>query len=238
MKDVQPIRKEELLIADTPDAFGSVAIAVSRIVTGLSQSQIEAIAVKNYWIVWQKNNSRLALLTQPSVSQSENVGWLQEIQIPVDGGRIVMENTPSGVPAEMRFMPSPQFSEAGERQFLFIANEIDLGRKCTVVDFVKSTRLAIAAMYGLLEKKQENEALAWFNFPHTLDYSLANILQRINRPKVRDLVRSCRIRSLIETHQPARALAQIDRLSTRQESPYTDNFIDELKAAALEQDKK
>ena len=57
-----------------------------------------------------------------------------------------------------------------------------------MVEFVNSTRLAIAAMYGLLIENKEEAALSFFDFSHTLDYSLANIFSRVSNPQVRDWV--------------------------------------------------
>lgn len=237
MIDTQPVPSDQLLTGQNPDTLERITIIATDAVTGLSQAQIEAIVVQNYWLVKPKNSYRPTLLPQPSDDSSENVGWLQRIEIPVGSGKIVMENNPGGVPAEMHYVPSSQSKEAGEVEFLFVANEIDLGRKCTVVDFVHSTRLAIRAMHTLLKEHRESEALSHFNFPYTLDYSLANILKRVKSPQVRDGVRSLRINSLIETHQPARAVEQINKLTTRQGTLYTDDFIRELNQEVLDQDK-
>lgn len=237
MRDTQ-LGKEHLSPERDPDSLETIAIAISNAVTGLNESQIKGISVETSWIVWSKSGSGLALAPQPSTFQDENVGWSQKIQIPIASGRIVMENTPSGVPAEMHYVPNAQFQKAGERQFLFVANQIDLGPECKVVDFVDSTRLAIAAMYGLLVESRQENALKWFNFPHTLDYSLSNLFSRITDVRVKDTARSFRIQSLIGTHQPSKALAQIEELSTRQGTIYTDTLINELKTELAEQNKR
>lgn len=237
MKGCRPDQGKDLF-KQNPDSIETVAIAVADLVTGLSRQQVDSIIVENFWTVWSKNASRLMLLSAPSDSQDENVGWFQKIQIPVTGGKIVTENTPAGVPAEMRYIPDAQFQKAGERQFLFVANQIDLGPECNVVNFVDSTRLAIAAMYGLLVESKQEKALKWFNFPHTLDYSLFNLFSRITDARVKDAARSFRIQSLIDTHQPSRALAQIEELSTREGTIFTDTLIDELKTELAEQNKR
>lgn len=237
MRDSQ-LGKEHLSPECDPDSLEMIAIAVSNAVTGLNESQIKGMSVETSWIVWPKSGSGLMLAPQPSTSQDENVGWTQRVRIPVAGGRIVMANTPSGVPAEMHYVPDAQSQVSGERQFLFVANQIDLGPECKVVDFVDSTKLAIAAMYGLLVESKQEKALKWFNFPHTLDYSLFNLFSRITDARVKDAARSFRIQSLIDTHQPSRALAQIEELSTRQGTIYTDTLIDELKTELAEQNKR
>lgn len=237
MRDSQ-LGKEHLSPNRDPDFLEVIAIAVSNAVTGLNESQIKGMSVETSWIVWPKSGSGLVLAPQPSTSQDENVGWAQRVRISVAGGRIVMVNIPSGVSAEMHYVPDAQSQESGERQFLFVANQIDLGPECNVVNFVDSTRLAIAAMYGLLVESKQEKALKWFNFPRTLDYSLFNLFSRITDVRVKDAARSFRIQSLIGTHQPSKALAQIEELSTRQGTIYTDSLIDELKAALAEQNKR
>jgi hypothetical protein len=238
MSGIRLGRKKSLLVERGPDSLEQIAIVVPHVVTGLDRSQVKGMSVETSWLVWPKNGSGLALLPQPSTSQDENVGWTQRLQIPIAGGKIVMENTPAGVPAEMHYAPNAQSQKAGERQFLFVANEIDLGRKSTVVEFVNSTRIAIAGMHGLLVENGEEVALSLFGFPYTLDYSLDNILRRIRSVSVQDAARAFRIQSLINTSQPSKALAQIEELSTRQGTIYTDSLIDELKAELVEQNKR